>query len=164
MPPIFNLCLLIVVAVLSLSRNVLARSNTSLASMCKKAYYKIKYFFLGIQQRPWSACCTYAQSRQSLRSMCEGIYCKYFKRVCETVLMFGVPVQTVNELKGCSNVCSHLKMSPMSNEPFCKILVLITCVSSIDSNQPAHLCSLARACTRASVTNLPMRIKYLLHE
>ena len=38
-------------------------------------------------------------------------------------------------------------MSPMSNEPFCEILVFITCVSSIDSNQPAHLCSLARVCT-----------------
>ena len=72
---------------------------------------------------------------------------KYFKRVCETVLIFSVPVQTVNALQGCSDVCSHLKMSPMINEPFCEILVLISYVSSIGSNQPAHLRSLARAFT-----------------
>ena len=42
---------------------------------------------------------TCAQSRQSLHSACEGIYCKYFKRVCETILMFGVPVQKVRDLQ-----------------------------------------------------------------
>ena len=44
-------------------------------------------------------------------------------------------------------------MPPTSNEPFCEILVLISCVSSIGSNQPAHLCSLARsftACTQCT--------------
>ena len=43
----------------------------------------------------WSAWCTYAHSRESLRSTCECICCKYFKLVRETVLVFGVPVQTV---------------------------------------------------------------------
>ena len=42
---------------------------------------------------------TYAQSRQSLRAACERIYCKYFKRVCETVLVFGVPVQKMRDLQ-----------------------------------------------------------------
>ena len=34
-----------------------------------------------------------------------------------------------------SSACSHLKMSPISNEPFCEVLVLISCVSSIGSNR-----------------------------
>ena len=52
MPPHFNLCLLIVVAVLSLSRNGLASSNTSLASMCKKAYYKFSTYFWAFSKGP----------------------------------------------------------------------------------------------------------------
>ena len=48
---------------------------------------------------------------------------------------------------GPRSACSHLKMSPMSNELFCEVFVLISCVSSIGPNQPAHMCSLARAFT-----------------
>ena len=79
--------------------------------------------------------------------------CKYFKRVCETVLMFSVPVKTVKDLQRLPNVCSPLKMSPTNNEPFCEIFVLFSCVSSIGSNQPAHLCRFARAvsaCTQCT--------------
>ena len=54
--------------------------------------------------------------------------CKYFRRVCKTVLMFGVPVQTVKDLQRLPDVCSPLKMSPTNNEPFCEIFVLFSCV------------------------------------
>ena len=40
---------------------------------------------------------TYAQSHQSLHAACQRIYCQYFKRMCETVLVFGEPMQKVRD-------------------------------------------------------------------
>ena len=92
-----TLCLLTVVALLSMCRFA-GSFRHFLCVNVKKSLMQMYYLFLGVQQRPWSA-------------------------------------------------CSHLKMSPISNEPFCEVLVLISRVSSISSNQPAHICSLERAFT-----------------
>ena len=147
MPPYFNLCLLIVVAVLSLSRNALARSNTSLASMCKKAYYKFSTYFWAFSKGPGQLA---AHMRSLARAFAQRVKVSIANTLNACVKLSWCLVcqckQWMN-CKGCSDVCSHLKMSPMSNAPFCEILVFITCVSSIDSNQPVHLCSLARVCT-----------------
>ena len=35
--------------------------------------------------------------------------------------MFSVPVQTEKDMQRLSDICSHLKMAPMSNEPFCEV-------------------------------------------
>ena len=78
----------------------------------------------------------------------ERINCKYFKRVCETVLVFGVPVQKVRDLQRLLRcLFSFENVSHEQWSIFCEILVLNSCVSSIGSNQPLHLCSLARAFT-----------------
>ena len=60
--------------------------------MCKKPTV-ILVPVLGRSAKDLDSLYTYVQTRQSLRSACERIYCKYFKRVCETVQVFGVPVQ-----------------------------------------------------------------------
>ena len=75
----------------------------TLGAHVQKAYCKFSTcFFIGGEggsARDLASLYTYAQSRQSLRAACERIYCKYFKRVCETVLVFAVPVQKVRELQ-----------------------------------------------------------------
>ena len=67
--------------------------------------------------------------------------CKYFKRVCETVLMFGVPVQTVKDLQTLPDVCFPLKMSPTNNEPFCEIFVLFSCVYQLLAQTNLRICA-----------------------
>ena len=52
---------------------------------------------LGPSAKDLASLYTYAQSRQSIHAACQRIYCQYFKRVCETVLVFGVPVQKVRD-------------------------------------------------------------------
>ena len=104
---------------------------------------------------------TYAQSRQSHHSSCESIYYKYFKRVCETILALGAPVQKVRDLQRLLRCLFSFEMSTINKEPFCEISVLKSCVSSIGSNQPTHLCSLDRAFT--SSTQCTYRICTHMH-
>ena len=92
-----TLFLQVVVALLSLCICA-GRSNTSLAPMCKKPTTNLVPF-LGRSAKDLASLYTYAQSRQSLHAACQLIYCKYFKRVCETVLVFDVPVQKVRDLQ-----------------------------------------------------------------
>ena len=90
----------------------------------------------------------YAQSRQNLRSACVKVSFTNTLNAC--VKLFGCLVRQCKKwetCKGCSDDCSHLKMSPINIKPFCEILVLNSCVSSVGSNQPTHLCSLGRAFT-----------------
>ena len=90
---------------------------------------------------------TYAQSRQSLRSACEGIYCKYFKPMCETLLILWYASTESERPAKVAQMFVLIWKSPINEEPFCEILVLNSCVSSIGSNQPTHMCSLGRAFT-----------------
>ena len=66
--------------------------------MCKKPTANLVPV-LGRSAKDLASLYTYVQSRQSLHAACQRIYCQYFKRVCETVLVFGVPVQNVRDLQ-----------------------------------------------------------------
>ena len=49
-------------------------------------------------------------------------------------------------------------MSPMNNDTFCEKLVLNPFVSSIDSNQPMHLCSLAHPTVYIYLTTITSHV------
>ena len=91
-----TLCLLIVVSPLSLCRCA-GSFKLFLGAHVQKALCKFSTYFW-TSAKNMASLYTYAQSRQRLRSVCKGIYCNFFKRSCETVPMFSVPVQTVKDL------------------------------------------------------------------
>ena len=61
---------------------------------CAKAYWKFSTYL-------WAFSKGTGQPDAYMRSLARAFAqrCKYFKRVCETVLMFGVPVQKVKDLQ-----------------------------------------------------------------
>ena len=130
-----------------------------LAPICKKPPANL-IPVLGRSAKDLASLYTYAQSRKSLRTACERIYCKYFKHVCVTVLVFGVPVQKVWDLQRLLRCLLSFENVAHEQWSFCEILVLNSCVSSVGSNQPMHLFSLARAftactqCTYRICTNM----------
>ena len=90
-----TLCLQIVVILLSMC--ICAGSlKHFLGAHVQKTYCKFSTC-MGRSAKDLASLYTYAQSRQSLPAACQRIYCQYFKRVCETVLVFGVPVQKVRD-------------------------------------------------------------------
>ena len=92
-----TLCLQIVVALLSLC--ICAGSlKHSLSAHVQKATVNLEPV-LGRSAKDLANLYTYEQSHKSLRAAWERIYCKYFKHVCETALVFGVPVQKMRGLQ-----------------------------------------------------------------
>ena len=148
-----TLCLQIVVALLSLC--ICAGSlKHSLSAHVQKATVNLEPV-LGRSAKDLANLYTYEQSHKSLRAAWERIYCKYFKHVCETALVFWcASAKNERPAKAAQMFVLIWKCLPWTMIHFCEILVLLnSCVSSIGSNQPRHLCSLARAfnaCTQCT--------------
>ena len=91
-------CLPIVVALLSLS--ICAGSlKHFLCANVQKAYCKFRTCFLGAQQRTWPASIHMHSLTKAFAQRVNVYIAKYFKRVCETVLLFNVPMQKVRDLQ-----------------------------------------------------------------